>query len=147
MPRILAIDFGFKRVGIAISDPMQIIASPYETIPGSYDTAKAADTILALLEKLKTERKYEISDIVIGLPLNMNGSDSERTVAVRAFAKALQEKSSLPIHLFDERLTTVQAERALKEGRYTRKQRTSVVDTVSAVILLQTYLSLISRSL
>src|SRR5437870_3240581 len=98
MKRILAIDFGYKRMGLAVSDPLRIIASPLDTIAGSYDTGKAASHILLLLEKLKKERNYEIGEIVIGLPLNMNGTDSERTTAARAFAKALQEKLALPIH-------------------------------------------------
>ncbi len=143
--RILAVDFGYKRMGLAISDPTQTIASPLETVEGSSNPQKAAELIAAAYRALLEKQRYEISEIVVGLPLNMNGSDSERTTAVRAFVLALQEKLPIPIQVFDERLTSMQAERLLQEGGLRRKERGKVVDKVAAVIILQTYLSFKAR--
>lgn len=139
--RILAVDYGYKRMGVAISDPLKIIASSLDTVEGSQDPERASNTIFALLAGLKKDKGYEVERIIVGLPLNMNGTDSERTTAARAFAKSLEAKTALPVILFDERLTTVQADRVLREVQFTRKKRASIVDRVSAVILLQTYLS------
>ncbi len=133
--RILAIDFGLKRIGLAISDPLQIIAS-------ALDTFLASNTLKATVDALASHiQKLNVVEIVIGLPLMMNGTESERSGQVREFAKLLQEASGLTVHLFDERLSTVQADRALIETGFNRKKRAQVVDRVTAVLLLQTYLS------
>jgi putative Holliday junction resolvase len=141
MSRVLAIDYGYKRIGLAVSDPLKVIASPLGTIAGSRDPKKAVQNLEEALKQFQAEKKYLFSEIVVGLPLHMDGSESERSKAVRAFVVELGKKISLPIHLFDERLTSVQAERALQEVGFTRKKRASLVDGVAAVIILQTFLS------
>ncbi|MDB6082040.1 MAG: putative HoLLiday junction resolvase, partial [Chlamydiia bacterium] len=83
-----------------------------------------------------------IETIVVGLPLKMNATDSKTTEHARRFADTLKQLGNWPVELFDERLTTVQAERSLKEGSFSRKKRAQLVDSVSAVILLQNYLQI-----
>jgi putative Holliday junction resolvase len=139
--RVLAIDFGSKRIGLAISDPLRVIASPLENFDARHSLAETVEGLALHFALLKKERGFQIGEIVIGLPLNMNGTESDRSAIVRQFAKLLQEKLDLPVQLLDERLTTVMAERSLIEGGFSRKKRSKVVDSVSAVILLQTFLN------
>ncbi|MCE5294975.1 MAG: Holliday junction resolvase RuvX [Chlamydiales bacterium] len=139
--RILAVDFGLKRIGLAVSDPMFIIATALENLDAGHNVLQSAKALAAHLETLKKEKNYTIIEIVIGLPLHMNGQESDRSGLVREFATHVGEITQLPIHLFDERLSTVQADRALIETGFTRKKRAQVVDRVSAVIMLQTYLT------
>lgn len=138
--RVLAIDYGLKRIGLALSDSMQIIASPLENLQASYDIPTTVKRLADLLEKLKEQGKT-VGEIVLGLPLHMTGAESERAKQVRAFAACIKETLNLPVFLLDERLTSVQAERSLCESKFSRKKRATLVDAVSAVILLQTYLS------
>ena len=146
LTRILAVDLGLARVGLAISDEQKIIASPLENLLALPDIRGTANRLLDLIEQLKREKGYVIEEIVVGLPLKMDGSDSKTTTHAREFVTILQEKSAIPVILHDERLTTVQAERSLMEGHFTRKKRARFVDRVSAVLLLQSYLQLRSRT-
>jgi putative Holliday junction resolvase len=139
--RILAVDFGLKRIGIAVSDPMHIIATALDNLDAGHNLKASAHALAAHLEKLKKDKNYTVSEIVVGLPLHMNGNESERSLQVREFADIVHAITGLPVHLFDERLSTVQADRALIETGFSRKKRAQVVDRVSAVIMLQTYLS------
>ncbi len=139
--RILGVDFGLKRIGLAISDPLMCIASPLENLEAGRTQKASVDALLRHLETLKKDKGYNIAEIVMGLPLHMNGQESERSHAVREFAALFHEASQLPVHLIDERLSTVQAERSLMETGFTRKKRAQVVDRVSAVLILQTYLN------
>lgn len=141
MSRILAIDYGTKRIGLAVSDPLKIIASPLGTIAGSSDPKKAAQNILDAFEQFRVQKGYIFSELVVGLPLHMDGTESERSQTVRACILELEKKITLPIHLIDERLTSVQAERALQEVGFSRKKRAAFVDPVAAVIILQTFLT------
>jgi putative holliday junction resolvase len=140
--RILAVDFGQKRIGLAISDEQKIIASPLPNLAASYDHHKTCAHLLELIEKLKAEKGYEVEEIVVGMPLKMNGSDSTITAATRSFIETLKEKINIPVMVLDERLTSVQAERSLMDANFSRKKRAELVDRVSAVILLQCYLDL-----
>lgn len=139
--RILAVDFGLKRIGLAISDPLFIIATALDNLEAGHTVKLSAMALTKHLEVLKKEKNYNVAEIVIGLPLHMNGQESERSALVREFAAIVAELTKLPVHLFDERLSTVQADRALIETGFTRKKRAQVVDRVSAVIMLQTYLT------
>lgn len=133
MGRVLGIDFGMKRIGLALSDPSKIIASPLKTIQAGKSLEQTVDLILKEIEGVET--------IVVGLPLLLSGKDSETTTIVRKFAALLEEKSSLPLILWDERLTTTQVERLLKdEGNMRRKKRAQHLDTMSATLILQNYL-------
>lgn len=132
MGRILGIDFGLKRIGLARSDPSKLIASPLKTL----QAAKTLEQTIALILQELTE----IEAIVVGLPLLLSGKDSETTKTVRQFAALLEAQSGLPLILWDERLTTTQVENILKEDKMRRKKRTKYLDTMSATLILQTYL-------
>ncbi|MCB1107720.1 MAG: Holliday junction resolvase RuvX [Chlamydiia bacterium] len=132
MGRVLGIDFGTKRIGLARSDPMKMIASPLKTIIAGKTLEETADLI--------TKECDEIETIVLGLPLLLSGKDSDTTTAVRKLAALLEEKSGLPLILWDERLTSKQVEKLLIEGSVKRVSRTHHVDTMSATLILQNYL-------
>ncbi len=131
MSRIAAIDYGLKRIGIAVSDPNRQIAFPLVTVEGG---KKGIEQIrLAIKDK-------QVSQIIVGLPLLLNGKDGEMATAVRQFAKELETALAIPVILWDERLSSVQADRNLRELDLNRKQRTSKIDTAAAALLLQSYL-------
>ncbi len=132
--RVASLDFGLKRIGVAISDENKIIA----TSLGVVETGKSsAETIQRLLTLLKP---YELERIIIGNPIHLNGKVGFLADEVKYFASILQAQVSCLVSLFDERLSSVQAERSLKESGMNRKRRAQVVDAISAVILLQCYL-------
>jgi len=132
-PRILALDLGKRRIGMAISDPLGITA---QGLPNLERTNKRSD--LADLTRQIQER--EVGMILIGNPLNMRGDEGRQSVWVREFADALAAHSGVPVRLWDERLTTVEASRVLRESGISIEKRTRAVDRLSAVILLQSYL-------
>jgi putative holliday junction resolvase len=138
MQRILGIDFGSARIGLAISDPLHIIASPLCIVKGSKNMKKAASSVALEIKN----RKLDIGLILIGMPLLLKGIEAERAKEVRLFAQALETETHIPIQFFDERFTSVQAERSMKEAQLTRKERSTYVDSVSCTILLQSYLDL-----
>ena len=131
--RVLAIDYGSARIGVALSDPTRTLAKPLPFVPAKGD-AKLAREIAALAEK------EGATLILLGLPRHMNGSLGEAAEKVQAFAAALGSATAIPLELVDERLTTVQAGRQLHEsGRNTRKQRDKI-DSEAAAVLLQGWL-------
>jgi len=131
--RILALDHGTKRVGIAVSDELKMIAQPLEFIPPE----PFAD-FLDRLEQLLREKEVEM--ILIGMPRNMNGSYGPAALKVQEFVAALKGATAVPIRTWDERLTSVQANRFLIEGNVRREERKQKVDKMAAAILLQSYL-------
>jgi len=134
MGRVVGIDFGLARIGVAISDEMKMLASAI----GKVEVAKTnPETIKKLLEFLET---YQIDAFVVGNPLHMSGKVSPLAELAQAFAALLKEHVTVPVLLWDERLSTMQAQRSLKETGMKRKKRAKVVDTVSATIFLQSYL-------
>ncbi len=132
--RIASIDYGLKRIGLAISDENQIIASSLGVIQAG---KSSGETITKLLTALKD---YELERIVIGYPVHLNGKVGFLADEVKHFVSLLEKEVLCPVVLVDERLSTVQAERSLKEGSMNRKKRAKVIDAVSAVILLQGHL-------
>lgn len=128
--RLMGLDLGTKTIGIAISDTTRMVASGLETVQRTKFTADA----LILAERVKT---HAIAGVVIGLPVNLDGSNGPRVQATRAFAANLGPKLGLPMLLWDERLSTVAAERALLEADASRKRRKEVIDKVAAIIILQ----------
>ncbi|MDN3508427.1 MAG: Holliday junction resolvase RuvX [Candidatus Neptunochlamydia sp.] len=132
MGRVVGIDFGMKRIGLARSDPMKMIAFPLKTISAGKNLEETADLVLKELEDVET--------IVLGLPILLSGKDSDTTTMVRKFAETLEKKSGLPLILWDERLTSKQVEKLMTEGQVSRKNRSSHVDTMSATLILQNYL-------
>ena len=131
--RILALDLGKKRIGLAISDPLGITA---QGLPNLVRTNKRAD--LAALEQIIAER--EVGAILLGNPINMRGAEGRQSGWVREFAAALEKHTGLPIKLWDERLTSVEAGRVLRASGISIAKRAAAVDRLSAVILLQSYL-------
>lgn len=129
--RIAAIDFGLKRIGIALSDLSQTLASPFKVVEGG---RKAVENVVCALQN------QPLAKIIVGLPLLLNGKEGDMAAAVRAFAKALETALNIPILLIDERLSSAQAEKRLKESSFNRKERSSKIDTAAATLLLQQYL-------
>lgn len=138
--RILALDHGTKRVGVALSDETATIAQPLEFIPAEPQTK--------CLERIKEiSRERQVGEILVGLPRNMNGTYGPAAESARGFAVALKEAIGLPVKTWDERLTSVQANRYLIEAGMRRDQRKVKVDQSAAAILLQSYLDArVSRS-
>ncbi len=127
---LAGLDLGEKTIGVAVSDRMLSVATPLETIRRSKFTADAA-ALLAIASK------REIGGLILGLPFNMDGSEGPRCQSTRAFARNLSRLTDLPIGYWDERLSTVAAERALLEADTSRKRRSEVIDHVAAGYILQ----------
>ena len=134
--RILGLDFGSKTVGVAVSDGRLLTAQGVETIERK-DENKLRKTC-ARIEELIAE--YEITEIVLGLPKNMNNTEGERVEKTKAFGEMLERRTGLPVHYWDERLTTVAAEQILMESGVRRENRKAVIDKVAAGLILQGYL-------
>lgn len=133
MGRLLGLDLGERRIGLAVSDETGTIASAL----GVY-TRRSVEGDLDYLRKL-VEREG-IERVVVGLPLNMDGSLGPKAKEAQAFKRRLEEALKLPVELFDERLTTQEAERVLLEADLSRKRRKGVRDQLAAVLILQGYL-------
>jgi putative Holliday junction resolvase len=131
--RILGLDYGEKRLGLAISDEMGITAQGLPTL-----TRKGLEKDLAALEKVI--RQFGVDRMVIGYPLRLNGTEGIQCEKVNRFAGILEKRFSVPILKWDETLTTSQAEEILTEVRVSRKKRKAVVDKLAAMIILQDYL-------
>ncbi len=134
--RIMGLDFGSKTVGVAISDALQVTAQGVETIPRK-SPGKLRQT-LARIEELIVE--YQVGEIVLGFPKNMNNTEGERCEKTLEFKEMLERRSGLSVILWDERLTTVAAERTLMESGVRREARKGYVDKIAAVLILQGYL-------
>lgn len=135
---LMGLDFGTKTIGVAISDRLQTVATPRETIKRK-KFGIDADAIGQLIVE------NEIAGIVLGLPMNMDGSEGPRAQSTRAFARNLSARIAVPIFFWDERLSTVAAERALLEADMSRKKRAVVIDNVAASYILQGVLDRLSH--
>lgn len=131
--RILALDHGTRRIGVAVSDEMKMIASPLEYIP-----AEPIDKVLARLQEIIREKQVAL--ILIGMPRNMDGTYGPAAEKVKEFIGKLQQQITTPIKTWDERLTSVMANRVLLQGNVRRDKRKQAVDKMAAAILLQSYL-------
>ena len=131
--RIMGLDLGDKTIGVAISDEMGWTAQGIETIKRT-----TLDADMQRLEALITQ--YQVQEIVIGLPKNMNGTIGPRGELSQVFAELVKERFSKPVQLWDERLTTKAAERMLVAADVSRKKRKQVIDKMAAVMILQGYL-------
>ena len=136
MIRIMGLDFGSKTVGVAVSDPLGITAQGIEIVRRTSEN-KLRKT-LARIEELVAE--YEVTEIVLGFPKNMNNTIGERADKSLAFKEMLERRTGLPVVMWDERLTTVAANRTLIEGGVRRENRKDYVDMLAAVYILQGYL-------
>ena len=137
MGRILALDYGEKRIGCAISDKSRIIASSIDYIAND-------NNLFANIKKLILEK--EVDAIILGLPLMLNGDESTQTATVREFKEVLEQELSKEVTLYDERLTTSYAEKILISGNINRKKRKQKVDSLSAQIFLQNYLDKLQKN-
>jgi len=131
--RILGIDYGHKRLGLALSDEGETLASPLPVYQRR-DTKEDHAFLAQLVEE------KEVRQIVVGLPRNMDGSLGEMAQEVLAFVETLKKKTHLPIDTFDERLTSAEAERVLIQANLSRKRRKTLRDSLAAVLILQGYL-------
>ena len=134
--RIMGLDFGSKTVGVAVSDPLLITAQSLEIIrrksPGKFRQT------LARIQDLAEE--YQVGQFVLGYPKNMNNTEGERCVKTKEFASLLEQRTGLPVILWDERLTTVSAGQIMMESGVRRENRKAYVDKIAAGLILQGYL-------
>ena len=131
--RVLAIDHGTVRMGIAMSDELKMIAQPLEFIP--------AEPYSGFLDRLRELlREYEVELILLGMPRNMDGSYGPAAEKVRQFIEQLEQEVAVPVRTWDERLSSAQANRVLIQANVSRKKRKSNVDKMAAAIILQGYL-------
>ncbi len=140
--RILGLDFGSKTVGVAISDPLLITAQSLETIVR--ESPNKLRRTYARIEEIVAE--YGVEKIVVGLPKHMNDDEGERALLTREFADKLSRRTGMEIIMWDERLTTVMAERVLQESGVRRENRKTYIDSVAATFILQDYLDSIRKS-
>ncbi len=134
--RVMGLDYGSKTMGVAISDPLGVTAQGIETIHRKEEN-KLRQT-LARIEALVKE--YEVEEIVLGFPKHMNNTIGERAEKSLELKAMLERRTGLPVIMWDERLTTVEAERTLMESNVRREDRKKYVDKIAAVIILQGYL-------
>ena len=131
--RIIGLDVGTKTVGVALSDPLGITAQPFETITRK-DNNKLRRTY-ARIEQIISE--YDVTEVVVGYPKNMDDTIGERAKACEEFAAALERRTGLPVTLWDERLTTVEADEVLEECGVKRENRKTVIDQIAAVLVTE----------
>lgn len=138
--RIVGIDYGMARIGLAVSDERKIISTPMETLKAEKGSEQTVAKLLNVLELHQQANRYTIESIVIGFPLLMSGKKGLLADEVTHFVGLIKAKVDYPVIIWDERLTSVQADRSLREGQFSRKKRAQKVDSVAALIILQNYL-------
>ncbi|MFQ5489285.1 MAG: Holliday junction resolvase RuvX [Phycisphaerae bacterium] len=131
--RVCGVDHGTKRIGLAVTDPERGIASPLVTLNVGSDIGKQVQAVLAAVTE------YDIAEWVVGLPLNMDGSEGAQAAVTRRFGECLARAVDAPVRYFDERLSSIVADQALIEADLTRKQKKARRDKVAAQIILQSY--------
>lgn len=136
--RIMGLDYGKVRIGIALTDLLKTIASPYEVYK-SVSLQKDVEYFVKLV------KEKEVEKIVLGLPLNMDGSEGERAKRTRIFGEMLEKACSVPVVYQDERLSSVEAENYLLDGDVRRDKRKNLIDKVAATIILEDYLRTICK--
>lgn len=134
--RIMGLDFGSKTVGVSVSDPLLITAQGVEII--RREEANKLRKTLARIEELI--QQYEVGEIVLGLPKNMNNTEGDRVALTMEFKEKLERRTGLTVHMWDERLTTVAADKAMMEAGIRRENRKDYVDMIAADFILQGYL-------
>jgi putative Holliday junction resolvase len=130
--RYLAIDHGQKRTGLAISDASETLVSPYSVI----ETSKEEELLRRISDVLDAE---EIDVIVVGLPINMDGTEGDRSRKVRQFVLAMQQRTDKPVHLHDERLSSFEAEYLVGDLELTRKKKKKRLDAIAAAAILRSF--------
>ncbi len=130
----MCLDMGERRIGVAVSDPTAMLARPLVTLPGGEPATELADRLRLLIEDT------EARQLVIGFPKRLDGAKGPEAIAVEAVAAELRELLSVPVTLWDERLSTVEANRRLTEANVRPKRRKQIVDQLAAALILQSYL-------
>ena len=138
--KILGVDYGTKRIGLALSDERKIIASPYLTLTTERSLKETANKFVKSIAEIELREGFTIEKIVIGMPFKLSGKMSLMGDEVNHFIELLKEKTSIPIFPWDERLTTAIAEKSLREADLNRKRRSKMIDTISASLVLQSFL-------
>lgn len=138
--RVVGIDYGMKRIGLSLTDETMLIASPLRTMEAEKKLADTAKKFVALLQSIEKEYGCSITTLIVGMPLHMSGQVGMLADEVSLFIAEIKQLSSVEIVTWDERLSTVQAERSLREGGLSRKRRSRLVDHVSAAFILQSWL-------
>ncbi len=138
--RVLGIDYGRRRIGLAVSDEEGILASPFPTYVRGRSEKRDITALTSLIDK------HRVTAVVVGLPFNMDGSRGEMAREAEEFADRIRQETELPVHLFDERLTSSEAERVLLEADLPRRRRKELRDSLSAVLILQGHLDRPSSS-
>ena len=133
VPRILALDVGTRTIGLAVSDPLGITAQGLETIRRQ-NRKNDFDQLRRVI------RKYQVAEMVVGFPVRMSGAEGSQAEKMKEFAGALASKFRIPVHLWDERLTTAEAQRVLRQTEMSIQRRAEVVDRLAATLILQSYL-------
>ena len=131
--RVLGMDVGARRIGLAVSDPLGITAQGIETLE-----RRNKRTDFGILERVV--KRYEVGEIVVGYPLRMSGSTGIQSEKMAGFAEELRRKFAIPVHLWDERLTTAEAHRVLDQTEMSTRRRGEVIDQMAAVLILQSFL-------
>ncbi len=139
--RIMGLDYGSKTVGVAISDALGFTAQGIETIEIA-QAGKLRKTFARIEELID---QYEVDRIILGYPKNMNNTEGERCAATNEFKEKLEKRTGLPVILWDERQTTISAERVLQESGVRREHRKEYIDKIAAVFILQGYLDSIRK--
>ena len=134
MHRKMGVDYGDKRIGIALTDAMCIIASPFEV----YKNIGEEDALNHLNKIIKD---YDVDEVAIGLPINMDGTEGDRAIKHRQFGEKLKQLSCVKVHFIDERLTSAEAEEILISSGVRREKRKELIDKIAAQIILQTFMN------
>lgn len=131
--RILGLDVGLRRIGLAVSDSLGITAQGLETLQRQ-NKRRDLDQLRAVIQK------YDVTEIVVGYPLRMSGAEGTQAVKIKQFAEELKKRFQLPVHLWDERLTSAEANRVLRESEISIERRAAAVDRMAAVLILQNWM-------
>lgn len=143
MPRYLGVDYGERRIGVALSDPSATIAQPLPTLPRRKGKRPPVAKLIAIIAE------HDVAGIVVGLPLSLDGEENEWTREVRAFGEKLGTRADRPVAFIDERMTSVSAERAVRSIGLPRRERERKerIDAAAAVLILQSYLDRLRNGL
>ena len=146
--RIIGLDYGTKTVGVAVSDALGLTAQGVETITRKEENKlrQTLARIEAIIEEYELIAQYQVEEIVLGLPKNMNNTLGERAEACKDFADKLERRTGIPVVMWDERLSTVSAEHVLIESGVRRENRKAVIDKIAACVILQSYLDYIANN-
>ena len=138
--RFLGIDYGARRIGLALSDHLATVARPWQVVTAAGSAAASAKRLVPVITDLRASDDPELDGLVVGLPRRLNGDDTDQTPAVRVFAEVLAEHTGLPVVFQDERLSSVEADARLADRGADWRERKRLVDAEAAAIILQDFL-------